>query len=100
MQVLVENQIYVFHVEMPMSIGDAEYRGGVVLGDRYKLVVIIPRRVFSYPQKRITERLKSQKNDGSIILVSLTNRSHQVHPRSLLGPCFAVVCKMKHVNQC
>ena len=51
----------------------------------------LPVESSAYPQKRFYENTLTPKDNSSFILASLTNRSHQVNSRSLLGPCFAVV---------
>ena len=45
----------------------------------------------AYPQLRSSENIVTPKDNSNFILVSLTNRSHQVNSRSLLVPCFTVV---------
>ena len=50
-----------------------------------------PAGVLACLQWIFSSKLLNPKDDGSFILASLTNKSHQIYSRILLGPCFAVV---------
>ena len=50
-----------------------------------------PLGVSACPQLSFSEKLVTPKGVGGFILASLTNRSHQVNSRILLGPCFKFV---------
>ena len=48
-------------------------------------------RILACPHKVFYVKILNPKDDGSFILESLTNRSHQVNSRILTVPCFSVV---------
>ena len=48
-------------------------------------------RIIILPTAKLLWKYINPKDNGSFILESLTNRSHQVNPRSLLGTSFEVV---------
>ena len=47
-----------------------------------------PAGISACPQRRFFVKLLTPKDGGSFILTSLTNISHQVSSRSLIGQCF------------
>ena len=67
-------------------------------GAWYKLAVVRIRGAYVYQKKNPTISLLTPKDGGRFILTSMANINHQVNLRSLLGPCFAVVCNMKPDN--
>ena len=50
-----------------------------------------PERILACPQQSFYANILTPKDGGRFVLASLTDRSHQVNSRNLLGPCFTVV---------
>ena len=61
---------------------------GAVPDARSKLAVGRPRGALAYPHQIFSTKIQTPKDNSSFALASLTNRSHQVSSRILLGPCF------------
>ena len=90
MQVLVEDVVYVSQCGIPMYVWDALYLwicddpGLISWSDQIVGAAACSHQSFS-------SKLLTPKDVSSFILVNITNRSHQVNSRSMIGPCFAVV---------
>ena len=90
MQLLVDDGMYVYQGEIQMSGGDSVYQWSYEepsLTSRYDQIVLISECL----HQRFYEKLLTPKYVNSFILVSLTNRSHQVNIRRVISPCFALV---------
>ena len=90
----------VSQVDIPISLGDTQRFGGTFPAPDITSRFGQQKGASSYQEKNFTENMSTPKYGGRFILESMPNGSHQVNTRSLIYPCFTVLCKTKLGDEC